>query len=693
MGSEERRFPLLPEQEEFSAEKYVADVDSYEGNSQRIFGFRRIKTVISGLSHIKTIDPLIILPSVYRDFIDDPQNGHVEAISAHIWSTLDGENNPLIVRRLFSDPEGVVQEGPRSGNVLSQGVLTSEIINFFEYYKKHYEGSDITSEIMVHKIIDAGNPPKLESPYLPFPGGDVVPWGNNKFQIRATFGADESIQDVPADVWEATLSDDGSVEIMQTEKALKSQSYVPDTGSYRTIEIPDEYQKISALNNIEVLSLAYACKNMLEMFGPYRLEFDGTRVRDQDYLFIIESAPFITPQNSKEAVEHFAVERTKPVIIVNSREEIEKLGRDNFPIVHIPKVKLQRGEERGYLRDLSIIAKEKNLHLLVLVGGNIATEHAVRMFHQNGHDVIFCEKAEFFDGEPVRVYSENGSIFWEKEDPIDSQEYLSGRTSERIGGKAFGFQKLFEHGFDTSPFFVIESSLYRRIIKESGCLPLLKELDTAPIESLGQLTSNIQQKILECGQLPTDLISAAADKLDGSSFAVRSSANCEDGRKSFAGMFKTDLKVPRDYLCETILKVLASCVSESAVRAARVVDLKPSDMRMAVIIQQMVKSQKGGTIFTKDHMADDRDILRIEAVPGQGESLVSGEAMVHHSIKYDKLAKKVIESDGNILLGFQIQRLAELGLDVETKLAEGPQDIEWAMDESGKIYILQARPL
>jgi len=240
MGSEERRFPLLPEQAEFSAEKYVADVDSYEGNSQRIFGFRRIKTVISGLSHIKTIDPLIILPSVYRDFIDDPQNGHVEAISAHIWSTLDGENNPLIVRRLFSDPEGVVQEGPRSGNVLSQGVLTSEIINFFEYYKKHYEGSDITSEIMVHKIIDAGNPPKLESPYLPFPGGDVVPWGNNKFQIRATFGADESIQDVPADVWEATLSDDGSVEIMQTEKALKSQSYVPDTGSYRTIEIPDE---------------------------------------------------------------------------------------------------------------------------------------------------------------------------------------------------------------------------------------------------------------------------------------------------------------------------------------------------------------------------------------------------------------------------------------------------------------------
>lgn len=693
MGFDERLYPHIPEQKEFSAEKYVADVDSYEGNSQRILGFKRIKEAISGLSLVRTIEPLIILPAAYEDFSSNPKVEHVEAISAHIWSALDGANNPLIVRRLFPNSEGVDQEGPRSGNVLSQDVLTSEVIKFFDYYNKHYEESDVVCEFMVHRIVDAGNPPKIESPFLPFPGGDVIPLGNNKFQIRATFGADESIQDVPADIWEVLLTDDGSVEIIQTEKARKTKSYVPDTGSYRTIEIPDGYQNVSALNNIEVLSLAYACKNMLEIFGPYRLEFDGTHVGGQDYLFIIESAPFITPQNSKEAVEHFADERTKSVIIVNSRKEIEKLGSDNFPIVHIPKVKLQRGEERDYLRDLSIIAKEKNLHLLALVGGNIATEHAVRMFHQNGHDVIFCEKAEFFDGEPVRVYSEGGIIYWEKENPIISQESLLEKDTEQIGGKALGLQKLIEHGFETSPFFVIESSLFRRIIKESGCLPLLKELDNAPIESLGQHTSNIQQKILECGQLPTDIILAAADKLDESSFAVRSSANCEDGRKSFAGMFETKKKVPRTHLCEAILKVLASCVSESAVRAARVVGLKPSDMRMAVIIQQMVDSQKSGTIFTKDHLADDRDIMRIEAVEGQGESLVSGEATVHHGIKYDKLTKKVIESDGNILLDFQIQRLVELGLEVETKLAEGPQDIEWALNESGKIYLLQTRPL
>lgn len=693
MGIQERQFPLSPEGEEFAAEKYVVDVESYEGNSQRILGFRRIKKAISGLSLIRTIEPLIILPAAYEDFLDNPQREHIEAISANVWSRLEGTNNPLIVRRLFPNSEGVSQDGPRSGNILSQEALASEIINFFEYYNKHYEGSDIACEFMVHKIIDAGNPPKLESPYLPFPGGDVIPLLNNKFQIRATFGADESVQNLLADVWEATLADDGSVEIVRTEKALKEQSYVPDTGLYRTIEIPNEYQKVPALNNIEVLSLAYACKNMREIFNPYRLEFDGTRVRGQDYLYIIESAPFVKPKHSKEALEYFAKERVNPINIIRSMKDIGTLSGENFPLIYIPKTDLQRGESRDYLQDLPAIAKERGFHLMAMIGGNVATEHAVRMLYQNGHDVIFCEDAEFDEKELIRAYSDNGEVMWEKENSVVSHEQLRGKNVQQIGGKARGHHKLIENGFETTPFFVIESSLFRRIIKESDAFELFKALDDAPPEEIGEITSKIQEKIRGYKGIPIELILAEADKLNAVNFSVRSSANCEDGKHAFAGTFETKLNNKRKDFNEAILEVLALCVSKSAITAVRAVKLKPSELKMAVIIQEMVESQKAGTIFTKDRIKDDPNILIIEAVAGQGEKLVSGQAEVHHSIEYDKLAKKVIKNDGNILLDSQMQRLIELGLDVEMKLAEGPQDIEWALDESGKIYLLQTRPL
>lgn len=694
MGIQERQFPQSPEKSGFAIEKYVVDVESYEGNSQRILGFRRIKKAISDLSLVRTIEPLIILPAAYEDFLDNPRREHIEAISANVWSRLDGTNNPLIVRRLFPNSEGVSQDGPRSGNILSQEALALEIINFFCFYNNnHYEEKDIACEFMVHKVIDAGNPPKLARPYLPFPGGDAIPLLNNKFQIRATFGADESVAECPADVWEVLLADDGSVEITQSKREQKTRSHLPAPVKYKPFRIPRRFQRTPAVNNIEILSLAYACKNMLEMFGSYRLEFDGTRVGGQDYLYIIESAPSIKPKHSKEALEYYAKERVKPINIIRSTKDISKLGEKGFSLVHIPKADLQRGGSRDYMSDISTLAKENGFHLMALVGGNVATEHAIRMLYQNSHDVIFCEDAEFDEKELIRAYPDNGEVLWEKENPVVSQGQLRGKNVQQIGGKARGHHKLIENGFETTPFFVIESSLFRRIIKESDAFELFKALDDATLEEIGEITSKIQEKIRGYKGIPIELILAEADKLNAVNFSVRSSANCEDGKYAFAGKFGTALDKKRGDFNEAILEVLASCVSESAVNAVKAVKLKPSELKMAVIIQEMVESQKAGTIFTKDLTEDDRNIMRIEAVVGQGESLVSGKATVHHSIKYDKLTKKVIKSDGNILLDTQIQRLIELGLDVEKKLAEGPQDIEWALDESGKIYLMQTRPL
>src|SRR5207248_8837849 len=44
------------------------------------------------------------------------------------------------------------------------------------------------------------------------------------------------------------------------------------------------------------------------------------------------------------------------------------------------------------------------------------------------------------------------------------------------------------------------------------------------------------------------------------------------------------------------------------------------------------------------------------------------------------------------LSGAQVRRLAELGAKVEAHFGV-PQDIEWAIDASGQVFLLQARPI
>ncbi len=180
----------------------VTDTISYTGRSERIKGLRTIKGAIKDIPGIQTIDPIILLKEVYREYEDHGISDKLKASVQFTWQSLEGDSYPLIVRRLFPDEKGEAQSGPRSGNVTSSDELLIEVEKFYKYYDQHYLGKDVLPEIMIHRVIDAGNPPKQESPFLPHSGGDVVCLGDNKFQVRATFGADESVQGFPADAWE-----------------------------------------------------------------------------------------------------------------------------------------------------------------------------------------------------------------------------------------------------------------------------------------------------------------------------------------------------------------------------------------------------------------------------------------------------------------------------------------------------------
>jgi pyruvate,water dikinase len=138
---------------------------------------------------------------------------------------------------------------------------------------------------------------------------------------------------------------------------------------------------------------------------------------------------------------------------------------------------------------------------------------------------------------------------------------------------------------------------------------------------------------------------------------------------------------------------------------------------MAVVVQQMVDSEKSGVIFTVDPVLRNRFNMIIEAVWGLGEGVVSGAITPDHykvdretyEIVYEFVPEKPIMfcRDGDhgvmkvnvppdkvsarVLTDDELKDLVDLGNQVEEHFG-CPQDIEWGI-EDGRICLLQSRPI
>ena len=183
------------------------------------------------------------------------------------------------------------------------------------------------------------------------------------------------------------------------------------------------------------------------------------------------------------------------------------------------------------------------------------------------------------------------------------------------------------------------------------------------------------------------LLQQVASALGGGRFAVRSSGVAEDGKeRSYAGMYETVLDVPAEGLEAAIDRVLASAGS------ARASEYGPAlNGRMAVIIQRMVQPAAAGVALTADPIDGDRRTCVVTAVRGTGERLVSGAALGDEWIIRDNAVtsrrrpERAIDARQATRVATEARRIAD---------ARGvPQDIEWAIDADGALWIVQARPM
>src|SRR5215207_1136615 len=116
--------------------------------------------------------------------------------------------------------------------------------------------------------------------------------------------------------------------------------------------------------------------------------------------------------------------------------------------------------------------------------------------------------------------------------------------------------------------------------------------------------------------------------------AVRSSATAEDSADfSFAGLHDTVLDVRTLPALETAVKQCwASLWSERAVAYRRSGGLATDDAAIAVVVQQLVRSDVSFVVFTADPVSGRDQHLVIAASWGLGEAVVSGLVVPDHVV-------------------------------------------------------------
>ncbi len=108
---------------------------------------------------------------------------------------------------------------------------------------------------------------------------------------------------------------------------------------------------------------------------------------------------------------------------------------------------------------------------------------------------------------------------------------------------------------------------------------------------------------------------------------------------------------------------------------------------MAVVVQQLVRAEYSGVLFTADPVSGDLMHMAGNAVRGLGEQLVSGQAQP----RTFTIETQSGNYSGPPELKPFAKKLYRLALRLDRDMG-CPQDIEWALAR-GKVYILQTRPI
>lgn len=303
-------------------------------------------------------------------------------------------------------------------------------------------------------------------------------------------------------------------------------------------------------------------------------------------------------------------------------------------------------------------------------------------------------------------------------------ENFDGKLSE-VGGKAANLIELANvDDINLPEGFCITTTAYTEIFQNNEALDeLLNELTQVKInefERISKISSDIRDIIVNTHiqENIVDEIKCHYKRIgEEKSYAVRSSATAEDlPTASFAGQYDTYLNIiGLGSIKKHISKCWASLFTDRAITYRIRNGFDHKEVKLAVVVQQMISSEASGVMFTADPISSNRKIVSIDAVFGLGEILVSGHVNSdNYKVCDGRITEKKITSKSTgicmkenggteefvvddksknkqILSDNQILELERLGRAIESYFTY-PQDIEWCIYDE-QFYVVQSRPV
>lgn len=292
-----------------------------------------------------------------------------------------------------------------------------------------------------------------------------------------------------------------------------------------------------------------------------------------------------------------------------------------------------------------------------------------------------------------------------------------------VGGKGANLGEMTSVKINVPSGFVITADAYRDFLKVNGIDILIENGIKKSIEDERKLLNEAEhfRGKIKSGKFPEQLENAIREKYfnlrNNTRVAVRSSATAEDlPDASFAGQQETYLNVQG---IESVLNGVRNCYA--SLWGNRAVSYRfhqgydQTSVSIAVVIQEMIESEKSGVLFTVNPVNKKENEMQINASFGLGESVVSGRVTADSYI-IDKSGniievnigsketqiiygnKETVEVSVNsdkrkirALNDREIFELMKCGLEIEKHYGM-PMDIEWAI-KNDIVYILQARAI
>ncbi|MGH2459593.1 MAG: PEP/pyruvate-binding domain-containing protein [Chloroflexota bacterium] len=299
-------------------------------------------------------------------------------------------------------------------------------------------------------------------------------------------------------------------------------------------------------------------------------------------------------------------------------------------------------------------------------------------------------------------------------------------TLERVGGKGASLARLAAAGLPVPTGFDVTTAAYRRFVTENGLQDkILEAVSAATTDDPTTLeaASRTIEGLFAGSPIPADVADAirqAYRQLGGGDrpVAVRSSATAEDlPELSFAGQQETYLNQRGDTMVlEAVKRCWASLWTARAIGYRAHHGIAPTDVSLAVVVQELVPADAAGILFTANPLTGARDQVVIDAAWGLGEAIVGGQvtpdtvvaAKATGAILSQEIAAKdlmtVRTAEGTreepvpadertraVISPRQVAELVRLGARIEAVYGQ-PIDVEWAR-ENDRFFILQARPI